>query len=549
MPEPRIEFDVEGSRGSLPIERDVFTLGRHKDNDACFESREVSHHHAQILKAGQGCVIRDLQSRFGTFVNDQQVSGDQPLEDGDRIRLGLSAGAEFVFYTGEPGARKQARPTSTVIVPAEGSLTHVAALLEGLRALGAGRELDAVLAVVVDSAVALSGAERGYVFLATPSGELDIVPRMARTRGKQMLEERQVVVSKTITQSVFAQGKAEVVESIEEVAGKGRFQRTFQFGIRSAICVPLRLADRRPEKPASPTAADMRTIGVLYVDSRKRTRFVSPTTRTSLEVLADEAAVAIENARLLRESEEKRRLDADLQRASRMQLDLLPPRLHSRGPVEIAGNTLPCSAVGGDFFDYFDAEERLVFAVADVSGKGMPAALLAAQTQGILFSHAEAIDCPARVMSLVSRALARRSTGRSFVTIACGMLWPNGRLQCCSGGHNPGLVARADGPIEVLKKGGLMLGPFGAATYEKDDTQLAPGDSVILYSDGVTEAENARSEFFGEERLCDCLKGRAGHSAREIQELLFRAVSEFSGDTAQGDDITVLVVRYLGPGR
>ena len=541
MMEARIETEENGQRKSRPLTKDRFTIGRREDNDLRFNNGDVSRQHAEILVAGEGYVVKDLGSRFGTFVNEKRVT-ESPLSNGDRVRVGTSPQTQFTFRLGATGTPERTTQTSSISAPMVGDLRQVTLLLDGLRAMGSGRVLEEVLGIVLDSGIDLAGAERGFIMLANAADELEF--KLARARGGQTLMGEGVVTSRSIPERVFRSGVAEVREDLLEADLQGKHEHTIAAGIRAAICVPLRLATRTDA--AFPTAADIRTIGVLYVDSRQRAGFISPATRAALEALADEAAVAIQNARLFKEAAEKARMDQDLQRAVEVQLSLLPATHHTSGPIEVAGNTLPCRSVGGDFFDYFDAANDLfVFTVADVSGKGMPAALLAAQTQGIFSSRAEIMESPAQVMTQVNRTLSRR-TRSGFVTMACATIDPAGRLATCNAGHNPPLVLRTDGKIEILEEGGLMLGPFENATFAEQSAQLVAGDLVVIYSDGVTECTDPAGEFFGDERVYECLRDCSGLGAGGVLERIFRAVSDFSGTTPQADDITVLVVRYLG---
>src|SRR5215831_13657143 len=538
----RIETEENGRRKTYVLNKDKFSIGRKPQNDLIFNLGDVSREHAIIEAAGEKFVIKDLGSRFGTFVNEKRVE-ESPLVHGDRVRVGSSPQTQFVFKLGETtgGGKERTTQTSSISAPIVGDLRQVTLLLEGLRAMGSGRVLEEVLAIVLDSAIDLAGAERGFVMLASAKDQLEF--KLARGRGGKTLTGEGIVVSHVITDQVFREGVALVREDLLDASLKGKHDQTLVAGIRAAICVPLRLAAMADV--AFPSPADVRTIGVLYVDSSQRAGFISPATRAALEAVADQAALAIQNARLFKEAAEKQRMEQDLLRAAEMQLSLLPPRLHTAGPLEVAGNTLPCRSVGGDFFDYFDAAGNLfVFAVADVSGKGMPAALLAAQTQGIFSTRAEVMESPAQVMTQVNRTLSRRST-KGFVTMACAVLDEGGKLVSCNAGHNPPLVLRADGKIDVLEVGGLMLGPFENATFGEQATELGPGDAVVIYSDGVTECTDPSGEFYGEDRVYACLRECTGLSANGVLERIFRAVSEFSGDAPQADDITVLVVRYL----
>jgi len=302
----------------------------------------------------------------------------------------------------------------------------------------------------------------------------------------------------------------------------------------------VRITDRRDAPAEEP-----RTIGVLYLDSRNRGALLSDATRTALESLATEAAVAIENARLYRESAEMARIEQELRNAAEIQQSLLPPRQWSRGPVEVAGATLPCRAIGGDFFDFFDLPNGSIgFSLADVSGKGPPAAMLAMRLQGMLSSLAEAGGGPAETLDHLNRSLLRRSIAPRFATVAYAVLTSEGRLGACSAGHNPAILVSRDGAVRELDKGGLLLGLFDQPMLEEDWVQMKPGDTVVFFSDGVTEALDATGEQFGDHRLLTCLRRAPELSAEGTLECLLHHVNEFAGEVPQFDDVTVLVVRY-----
>lgn len=552
MEQAKLDVNEQGNHRTVWIEKERFTMGRREDNDLRLGGADVSRLHAEIVRVQDRYRVRDLGSRFGTFVNDEQVN-ERELHHGDRLRLGGSGQNDITFMMDGPrGAEhttRQTQPAAAIV----GDLRQVTALLEGLRAMGSGRVLEDVLAIVVDLAIEVSGAERGFVMLADEKNDLEHT--LARRRGGPLSAENIVATSQQIPGKVFRTGELEVVPDLLEPTVAAVHGRTAEFGIRAALCVPLRLArfGREAESPASASEAGNggpqkpRTIGVLYLDSRQKGALLSPGTTVALEALADEAAVAIENARLYRESLEKERLVQELKFAAEMQQRLLPPGRRSTGPFEVSGVTVPCRAIGGDFFDYFDISDgRLGVTLADVSGKGPSAALLAAKTQGIFFSLAELGEGPSRIIEQVNRALVRRQVESKFVTLAYAVLSPDGKVVCCNAGHNPPLVLRADSRVQALDEGGPPLGIFEVARYAEEDTVLAPGDTLVLFSDGVTEAANSDADQFGDERVLECLQGGAELSANALLERLLRAVSDFCGSTPQADDITVLVVKYVG---
>lgn len=322
----RLELtDTQGHRVVL-IDKERFNIGRRADNDLRLTGADVSRGHAEIVRGNGRYVIRDLGSRYGTFVNGESIT-ERELSHGDRIRLGRVGQVELTFLIGSSAAVDRA--TTSVV----GDLRQVAALLEGLRALGSGRVLDEVLALVIDSAIEVTGAERGFIMLANPSGKLEF--KLARARGRVTLPGTEFETSRRIPEQVFATGEAQLVADMFDSKLAYGHSGTIALGIRTVLCSPLRLV--RLSEHVSVSPGEARRIGVLYLDSREKGSLVSRTTREALETLATEAAVAIENARLYREAMEKARMEEELRIAAEIQRALLPPRHRSGLGYEAAG--------------------------------------------------------------------------------------------------------------------------------------------------------------------------------------------------------------------
>jgi len=247
------------------------------------------------------------------------------------------------------------------------------------------------------------------------------------------------------------------------------------------------------------------------------------------------------------EAEATAREEQELRIAGEIQRALQPGRPHVTRSFAAAGAAIACRTIGGDFFDYFDLPGgRLGFALGDVAGKGPPAALLAAMVQGIFTSHVDDGHGPAGTIERVNRVLNGRIVEGRFATVFYAVLSPDGKLISCNAGNNhPYLVSR-DGSVRRLEKGGLPIGPFEGATYEEEETPLRPGDTLILYSDGVSDAADANDEAFGEERLLKCLNGACALEPEKLIEHVLGQVRAFAADRPQFDDITLLVVRYAG---
>jgi sigma-B regulation protein RsbU (phosphoserine phosphatase) len=262
--------------------------------------------------------------------------------------------------------------------------------------------------------------------------------------------------------------------------------------------------------------------------------------------LSGEAEPATEGPRLYRQMLERAQRDHELKIAAEIQRALLPASHYLGKAFEVAATSVPCRAIGGDFFDYYHLpRDGFAFVLGDVAGKGPPAALLASLLQGIFTANAYRDGTPAGFVSLANDALVRRAVEARFATAIYAVLDRRGRLTYCNAGHNPPFLASRGG-VRRLEWGGMVVGAFEHATFDEDTQQLWPGDVLVAYSDGVTEARDSRGEEFGEERLLSCVQANCTRSPVEIMECLLSAVHEFSAGTAQSDDITMLVLRYTG---
>src|ERR1700704_3099880 len=298
-PAPRLVVTDALGRRIVNIDKPLFTIGRRSETDLRLPGADISRVHAEISLENGSCVIRDKQSRFGTFVNGEKHN-EKVLAHGDQIRLGQAGDTEIVFFVDDeaPSVEKSS-------VSAASELRQMAALLEGLRALGSGRVLDEVLAMVLDSAIEVTGAERGFIMLANRE-VLEF--KLARARGKVTLSGRTFETSRKIPETVFATGQQTIVEDLLDGDLAALHTGTVALGIRQVLCTPLRLV--RYVERADQKGAD-EIIGVLYLDSRERGALRSPIARAALETLSAEAALAIETARLYREALDKAKFEQE----------------------------------------------------------------------------------------------------------------------------------------------------------------------------------------------------------------------------------------------
>ncbi len=541
MADGRLEVTDALGRRVIYIDKPVFSVGRRSGNDLQLVGSDVSRDHAEIATENGAFVLRDRGSRYGTYVNGEGIT-EHTLQHSDLIRLGRSGGAEMVFLLEDSTQLTSGVSGDRHTTSAVGDLRQIAALLEGLRALGSGRVLDEVLALVMDSALEVTGAERGFIMLANASSELEF--KIARGRGRVLLSGKQFETSRKIPEEVFSTGQEKIVADLLDGDLANVHMGTVALGIRHVLCTPLRLVrylDRADQQ------TEEKRIGVLYLDSREKGALLSRAARTALETLATEAAVAIENARLYRETLEKGKMEQEMRIAAEIQQALLPEPSRKGPFFDAFGQSVACRSIGGDFFDYVDLPSGAFgFAVGDVAGKGAPAALLTAVIQGVFSSQAQTGAPPSETLSRVNQALIRRAIESRFCTAFYASVSADGSLTYCNAGHNPPMVFTANG-VKRLETGGLILGLFEHATFEEDTISLDSGDLLVAFSDGVTEAMSASGEEYGEDRLLACVEANRQRTTRELIDAIFASVREFSVGAVQSDDVTALVLRYESP--
>ena len=533
---PRLEVnDGLGSR-IVPIDKPSIAIGRRNENDLRLTGSDVSRDHAEITQSDGSYVLKDRGSRYGTFVNGEQVS-ERALKHGDRIQFGRASGTHVVFLVEDvaPSGISDRHQATAV-----GDIRQLASLLESLRALGSGRVLDEVLALVLDAAIEVTGAERGFIMLANDRSELEM--KLARARGKITLPGSRFDMSRKIPEEVFASGDIRIVADLLDGDLANAHMGTVALGIRHVLCAPLRLI-RYLDRADLPS--ETKTTGVLYLDSREKGSLLSTTARTALDTLATEAGVAIENARLYRQTLEQARIEHELRIAAEIQRALLPPGRHVGAFYEAEGTSLPSRAIGGDFFDFTQRPDgSFGFAVGDVSGKGPAAALLTAKIQGLLGAGADH-GTPAEIIQTVNRGLTRRAVEAKYATVFHAMLSPTGLLTFCNAGHNPPIIYGRGG-LRRLLSGSMPVGMFDFAQFQDATEQLQTGDVLIVYSDGVTEALDVDGQEFGEDRLAAIAEQRHGEDANAILTAIVDGVQTFARGAAQHDDVTAMVVKFTG---
>jgi sigma-B regulation protein RsbU (phosphoserine phosphatase) len=270
-----------------------------------------------------------------------------------------------------------------------------------------------------------------------------------------------------------------------------------------------------------------------------------------LHIIASHSAQAIEQARLRAEAEEKKRLQAENEKMERelnlardIQMSLVPSKPMLSGPWEVHGLVVPARQVGGDYYDYFPVGDgRFAITIADVSGKGVPAALMMSNVQASLRAFCDGNREITEAIRMVNRSVSRAASGGKFITLFYGEVdHAHGVLRYTNAGHNYPILRRQDGSVEELTSGGLLLGLFEEAEYERGEIAFAPGDALLLYSDGISEASDSRGHLFGEDRLRSLWQSCCALPSRDVIGCLLKDVETFRGSAGQSDDMTALVV-------
>jgi phosphoserine phosphatase RsbU/P len=313
--------------------------------------------------------------------------------------------------------------------------------------------------------------------------------------------------------------------------------------LRAVVVIPLFAMARANTDQSMINIKRGDFLGVIYLDSRRPAAF-SKLDRQILDALAADAASILDNARLVERERERQRLEQEIGIAREIQQALLPKNFRDYPHLAVSGINFPCLAVGGDYFDVFSlGDTRTAFLLADVSGKGLGAALCTNLLQGALSGMTLGTD-PARVFNHVNRFLCDHSEIGRYATMFFGILDEQGNLEYINAGHPSPFLLRGEVAQDIFNEGSYPVGLVPEAEYTSVCMKLEPGDTLVLFSDGVTEAMDPTEQLFGVHRLRDVLHGHSKTSLEELQQAVLQSVENFARGASQADDLTLLLVRY-----
>jgi sigma-B regulation protein RsbU (phosphoserine phosphatase) len=522
---------VKGSRESPgEIRHSPYTVGRMPGSDLQLEDAFVSRQHAEILFENGSFYVVDHGSKQGTFLNGSRVTRHK-LSKNDAIHFGKLDGPLLLF-----GVR--ADPTGSTLREILGplkvdgapntALEKLSWLLEAIRKLNNVGAVDQILTGLVETTLALTKVERGYVMLRDQtSGALKVTVGLSSSG--RLLSDDSTISHTAIQQALRGTGDFIVTDTLSAESGV-RSESVIAQDIRTIICIPLR--SRRIV--ADTTRGSV--IGVLYLDSRQTMGNLAEVDNDLLKTIATEAAALVDNAQLAISEERARRYSEELAIAARIQEKLMPTQLPKISYAMISARFIPCTDVGGDFYDVVAADGHLSVVMADVSGKGVAAAILAQTLQGMVYMQLVADQALDKIAAALNRYICAKDIGK-YATMVALRLESNGQLEYINCGQVHPLLRTSKGMVP-LSESNLPVGLLENAQFQAHAVKLEPGTRLLVVTDGVTEAVDIQGDFFGNPRMEE-----AFGESRNFEEFV-ENLTCFCGTAAAHDDCTMVEICF-----
>jgi serine phosphatase RsbU (regulator of sigma subunit) len=473
-----------------------------------------------------------MGSRHGTFVNGTQISNTR-LRPQDTITLGLSQAVLLFEDPDESTVRTLLGQISQSSSGFEGhsDLENLSLFLKAAQSLNTHGAINDVLRTMIEYATRITAAERGFVFLGDSADTLRLECAQDR-HGQAIVGEP--TISFTIVRKAANSQLDFILSDLTEEIGR-QHESLVLHSIRSVIAIPLRGQNSG------------RLLGLLYLDSHYGSREFTHTRNDILHAIASQAATLVENLRMIEVERESALLRKELEIAASIQRQIIPQALPEFPFTRLCARTIACTGVGGDFYDVIPVANGFVAIVADVCGKGIPAALLASMVQGMFHAHVNVqggtnlslVDAVESVNTFVSTRVAKER----YLTLAVLRYShsENGeaQIELVNGGHVSPLIVRAGGGVETVMDGDVPVGLFDSARFHSIPITLAAGDRIVLLSDGINEAENVDGLQFGQTRV--------EHHVTQPDPVaaLFSALEQFCHGARPLDDQTILSIERM----
>ena len=536
---PKAEVTVQ-SPSSAPIRHVLTTdtsIGRASDCTLPIKDRYLSRKHAEIAQTNGSWIIRDCGSANGTFLNGVRLDRDRPLRGGDRIRIGDT---EILFETPEHNTDRilaiaDTAPRTTISVPMQempanvyepGDIEKFQTLMQLAADLIEDKPLDELFGFIAERVLLHTKASRAALGILAGDG---LSFSTVEVRRQEKSDTSEVRISRTVLANVVHEKKALAFMDVGADETLSRRASIMSQGIRSILCAPMLIGDS--------------VAGVLYVDYRFETRPISEEDVKLVAQIARFAGIKLETTRLREDAIQKRILDEEMKTASEIQRRLLPPPPADVDGFSFASANHPCRTVSGDYYDFVSRPDgRIYFTIADVSGKGVTAGLMMAGLQASFRIFCKGDLTPAQLLENLNATLKENLPQSKFVTLFLGRLdTKTGLVEYANAGHIPPLVVRATG-VEELTETDVLLGVVPRAQYMNRLVQLHAGDSLVLFTDGLSEAENMYGEELVAAKFGERLAPLHGAPAEELTKTIDAVIQEHVGDAPLSDDVTLVVV-------
>lgn len=557
---PRLIMENGPDNGMVyPLRGEAVTIGRSASSTVQIVDKRVSRHHAVLRMNRDAYVVEDLGSKNGTFVNEEPLAGRVRLNPGDRLQIGdatllfepdtdgtgpLRAGdarsgsVKFVA-TDDSRTKREEQPVELDTAPLPLEVRAILSdphmrlkvVYQVADSIRSELELDELLNKIIEHLWSVLSPHRGIIMLLDEKDK-NLEPVVVRTRDGNAEEIR---VSRGIVERCMSEKVAILVSDAPSDLRFSANDSVVMGRIRSALCAPL--------------VSQGEVLGVLYLDSQEPGSIYYTNDELDLVTgIANQAAMAIVNARLHRQAIERQRLEKELEIARTIQMNLLPKQYPQLPGVDFAAMSLPARQVGGDYYDFIPLEGgRTGIVLADVSGKGVAAAILITSIRASLRVEAmQAGDEPVdEIVSAVNQWTCRDATNNMFATMILAAYEPSTReLTYTNAGHCFPLLFRKSGELETLETGGCFLGIMDVVEYEMGRTVVQPGDTLVFYSDGVTDSHNSENHLFGTERLVEVIRANISLSAGDLRDEIHEATLDWRGSHEQFDDLTIVVAKF-----
>lgn len=540
-----LQGKVQGQSRSWTLKEGTYRLGRGTHNEVLLSDPSVSRGHAELVVGADQVMITDLGSRNGTWINDRQAHTQEIVRPGDGLRLG---NVELVL-TDEATELPSKAPSQAMLAVDDQVRGTVHLPWDSVKSeFDTESRLDQnLLKVVTDAGPLLVGQQpleklfetvldlverlvttRRIVLLLLDDD--DATPNVCAARPPQSTSDEKLMLSKTLMDTVIQGRDSLLVTDAQADPRFGGQESIVAMDIRSALVAPL--------------FDNEKVIGLVYADTN------DPRVRYDLDhlriftMLSNLIAIKITNTRLLEDQRAKERMEQEMATAARIQRGILPAELPTVPAYEILATLIPCHEAAGDLYDaHREDDQRIYLTLGDVSGKGIGSALLMSHVMASMrVLYSENLD-PATMVNRLHSQLLKAADPANYATLFFACLNPSTHtLEYVNAGHNPPFLLLPDGTVSTLDATGMPVGLLDGASFDSNSTTMPEGSLLFIFSDGITEALS-KEEFYGDDRLVDCLKRHFSRPLDEISSELLDEIRAFQGDTPTSDDITMFMLR------